>query len=131
MNALREDAPTLPPVGLAGQNSPTLTGLDLWVLNGSSTAGAARRAAEGLEAYGLDVLNVANAQTSTGNASYLFYPTKRAQEARLLGAVLGPQVQVVQAQSNSTAAVKGVLVLTVGSNFRPVYPPGFVPSGQP
>jgi hypothetical protein len=98
------------------------------VLNGTDTPGAALRAAEGLEAYGMQIVRKAKAQAPTGNASYLFYPTKRAQEAQLLGALLGPQVKVVQAPSNSTAAVKGVLVLTVGSNFQPVGPPGFVPS---
>jgi LCP family protein required for cell wall assembly len=128
MKALREDASVLPPVGLSDQNGPTLRGTRLWVLNGSRTPGAAWRAAEGLEAYGMNVVNVANALSPTGNASYLFYPTKRAKEAQLLGALLGPQVQVVQAPSASTAAVKGILVLTVGANFQPVGPPGFVPS---
>jgi LCP family protein required for cell wall assembly len=127
MKALREDATVLPPVGLADQKGPTLRGTRLWVLNGGGPPGAARRAKEGLEAYGLNVVNVAKASSPTGNASILFYPTRRAKEAQLLGALLGPQVQVVLAPSASTAAVKGVLVLTVGSNFRPVGPPGFAP----
>jgi LCP family protein required for cell wall assembly len=128
MKALREDAAVLPPVGLADQKGPTLRGTRLWVLNGGGPRGVARRAADGLEAYGLNVVKVDNAKSPTGNRSILFYPTKRAKEAQLLGALLGPQVQVVLAPSASTAAVKGVLVLTVGSNFQPVGPPGFVPS---
>jgi LCP family protein required for cell wall assembly len=128
MKALREDAAVLPPVGLADQKGPTLRGTRLWVLNGGGPRGAAQRAADGLEAYGLNVVKVANAQSPTGDASYLFYPTKRAKEAQLLGALLGPQVQVVRAPSASTAAVKRILVLTVGANFQPVGPPGFVPS---
>src|SRR6266540_4397716 len=111
-------------------NGPSLRGLRLWVLNGTTTPGAARRAAEGLTAYGMNVVNVANAATPTGAASYLFYPTAKAKEAQLLGALLGPQVKVVQAAPASTAAVKRVLVLTVGSNFQPVGPPSFVPSAQ-
>ncbi len=130
MRALLNDAPVLPPLGLSGQDGPSLRGLRLWVLNGTTTQGAARRAAEGLTAYGLNVVNVANAASPTGNASYLFYPTAKAKEAQLLGALLGPQVKVVQAAPASTAAVKRVLVLTVGSNFQPVGPPGFVPSTQ-
>jgi LCP family protein required for cell wall assembly len=131
MKALREDAPVLPPVGLADQKGPTLRGTRMWVLNGSGPPlipGAAKRAAEGLEAYGLNVVKKDNASSPTGNESFLFYPTKRAKEAQLLGALLGPQVHVVLAPSASTAAVKGILVLTVGSNFQPVGPPGFVPS---
>jgi LCP family protein required for cell wall assembly len=130
MRALLNDAPVLPPVGLAGRDGPSLRGLRLWVLNGSQTPGAARRAAEGLRAYGLDVAKVANAASPTGTASYLFYPTGRAKQAQLLGALLGPQVKVVQAAPASTAAVRKVLVLTVGSSFQPVGPPGFGPSGQ-
>jgi LCP family protein required for cell wall assembly len=130
MRALQNDAPVLPPLGLSGQNGPSLRGLRLWVLNGTTTPGAARRAAEGLTAYGMNVVNVANAATPTGAASYLFYPTAKAKEAQLLGALLGPQVKVVQAAPASTAAVKRVLVLTVGSNFQPVGPPSFVPSAQ-
>jgi LCP family protein required for cell wall assembly len=130
MRALLNDAPVLPPLGLSGQGGPSLRGLRLWVLNGSQTQGAARRAAEGLGAYGLRVVKVANAAAPTGNDSYLFYPTSRAKEAQLLGALLGPQVKVVQAAPTSTAAVRNVLVLTVGANFQPVGPPGFVPSGQ-
>jgi len=130
MRALQQDAPALPPLGLSGQDGPSLRGLRLWVLNGTTTQGWARRAAEGLTAYGMNVVNVANASNPTGNASYLFYPTAKAKEAQLLGALLGPQVKVVQAAPASTAAVKGVLVLTVGSNFQPVGPPGFVPSAQ-
>lgn len=130
MRALQNDASVLPPVGLSGQNGPSLRDLRLWVLNGTATPGAARRAAEGLKAYGMNVVNVANASTPTGNASYLFYPTAKAKQAQLLGALLGPQVKVVQAAPASTAAVKGVLVLTVGSNFQPVGPPGFMPSGS-
>jgi LCP family protein required for cell wall assembly len=130
MRALLNDARVLPPVGLSEQSGPSLRGLRLWVLNGSRTQGAAKRAAEGLRAYGLNVAKVANATAPTGTESYLFYPTRRAKEAQLLGALLGPQVKVVQAAPASTAAVRNVLVLTVGSSFQPVGPPGFVPSGQ-
>jgi LCP family protein required for cell wall assembly len=130
MRALLNDAPVLPPLGLSGQNGPSLRGLRLWVLNGGPTQGAARRAAEGLTAYGMNVVKVANAAAPTGSASYLFYPTRKAKEAQLLGALLGPQVKVVQAAPASTAAVRNVLVLTVGSTFQPVGPPEFVPSGQ-
>jgi len=117
MKAVREDAKTLPPLGLP-TGSPTIKGTRMMVLNGSSVQGAARKAADALDSYGVQVIKTANASAPTGAASILTYPTKLTQQAQLLGALLGPQVSVIKAPSNSTAAVKGVLVLTVGSSFH-------------
>ena len=117
MRAIREDARTLPPLGLP-TGSPTIKDTRLVVLNGGSVQGAARKAADALESYGVRVITTANASAPTGAASILTYPTKLTQQAQLLGALLGPQVKVIKAPSNSTAAVKGVLVLTVGSSFH-------------
>jgi len=117
MRAIRDDAKTLPPLGLP-TGSPTIKGTRMTVLNGSTVVGAARKAADALDSYGVRVILTANASAPTGAESILTYPTKLTQQAQLLGALLGPQVQVIQAPSNSTAAVKGVLVLTVGSTFH-------------
>jgi len=117
MKAIREDVKTLPPLGLP-VGSPTIKDTRIMVLNGSGVPGAARKAADALGSYGVRVVKMANASAPTGAASLLVYPTKLTQQAQLLGALLGPQVKVIKAPSNSTAAVKGVLVLTVGSSFH-------------
>jgi LCP family protein required for cell wall assembly len=117
MKAIRDDAKTLPPLGLPS-GGVTIKGAPVMVLNGSGVQGAARRAADALSSYGLRVIYTGNASAPTGAASVLTYPTRLTQQAQLLGALLGPQVKVIQAPSNSTAAVKGVLVLTVGTTFQ-------------
>jgi LCP family protein required for cell wall assembly len=117
MRAIREDAATLPPLGLPA-GSPTIRGTRMMVLNGSGVAGAAGQAADALAGYGVRVVLTGNAPVKTGAGSVLFYPTKFTQQAQLLGALLGPQVRVVKASPSSTAAVKGVIVLTVGTSFH-------------
>jgi hypothetical protein len=117
LKAIRDDAKTLPPLGLPS-GGVTIKGARIMVLNGSGVQGAARRAADALNTYGLRVIYTGNASAPTGAASVLTYPTRLTQQAQLLGALLGPQVKVIQAPSNSTAAVKGVLVLTVGTTFQ-------------
>ncbi len=117
MKALREDAATLPPVGLPA-GGPTIKGTPMIVLNGSGVPGAARKAAGALESYGLLVTKTANATAPAGASSTLVYPNRLTGQAQLLGALLGPQVKLVRGAPSSTAAVKGVLVLTVGTSFQ-------------
>ncbi len=117
MKAIREDAAALPPVGLPNGQGVSLQSLRVQVLNGSGVPGLAARAAQGLQAYGLHVVGTGNAPAQTGAQSTLAYPARLAQQAQLLGAILGSQVKLVQSQSQSST-----LVLTVGSTFQVVAP---------
>ena len=112
MRALARDAARLPPVGLPGGKGVSLATTRMTVLNGSGAQGAAARAAADLRRLGVRVVGTGNAATQTGQASTLAYPPDLASQARLLSAVLGGQVKLVEAGDSAT------LVLTVGSGFR-------------
>jgi LCP family protein required for cell wall assembly len=121
MNAIKHDVATLPPVGLPNGQGVSLRSVRVQVLNGSGVPGLAARAAQGLQAYGLRIAGTGNAPGQTGATSTLTYPARLAQQAQLLGAVLGSQVKLVQSQGQPAS---DTLVLTVGSNFQVVAPPG-------
>jgi LCP family protein required for cell wall assembly len=119
--ALAADDPRLPPVGLPAGKGISLSALRLSVLNGSGEQGAAGRAAETLRGYGLRIVQTGNAQQQTGTQSTLTYAPAMAQQANLLGSLLGSQVKLVQSNAASPA---GQLTLTVGSSFQIAAPPG-------
>jgi LCP family protein required for cell wall assembly len=112
MRALARDAAQLPPVGLPGAKGVSLAATSVTVLNGGGVQGAASRAAGDLRRLGVRVAGTGNAAKPTGRASTLAYPPDLEQQARLLDAVLGGRVELVEADH------RGDLVLTVGSGFR-------------
>jgi LCP family protein required for cell wall assembly len=111
MRALARDAAQLPPVGLPGAKGVSLAATSVTVLNGGGVQGAASRAAADLRRLGVRVAGTGNADRPTGRASTLAYPPDLEQQARLLDAVLGGRVELVEADH------RGDLVLTVGSGF--------------
>jgi LCP family protein required for cell wall assembly len=111
VRALARDAARLPPVGLPGGKGVSLATTRVTVLNGGGVQGAASRAAAGLRRLGVQVAGTGNAATPTGRASTLAYPPALERQARLLDAVLGGDVRLVEADTG------GGLVLTVGSGF--------------
>ena len=121
MRALADDAAQLPPVGLPAGKGVSLGDIRLVVLNGSGHQGAAAQAADGLRAYGLNVVQTGNAERQTGAESTLTYPPAMAEQARLLGFLLGKQVRLVR--SSDQSAGRNVLTLTVGSSYQVVAPP--------
>jgi LCP family protein required for cell wall assembly len=112
MRALASDAARLPPVGLPGGKGVSLAATPVTVLNGGGVQGAAARAAADLRRLGVRVAGTGNAPRPTGTATTLAYPPSLEQQARLLGAVLGPRVELVEDHGPRS------LVLTVGSGFR-------------
>jgi len=123
MKAIVDDAQQLPPIGLTGGKGVSLRDVRLVVLNGSGANGAAARAADGLRQYGLRVVQTGNATKPTGDASTLTYPPALEQQAKLLSFVLGKQVKLVRAGAGQ-ATGSSALVLTVGSSYQVVAPPG-------
>jgi LytR_cpsA_psr family/LytR cell envelope-related transcriptional attenuator len=123
LDAIRRDqAP--PQVGLTdggkALHGVDLRGLDLMVVNGGGTSGAARAAAESLRGRGFHVSSVGNAEPITGRA-VLTYPAARAEPAKVLAAYLGEGVELVPAGPNGP---KSSLILTIGPGFRlPPAPP--------
>jgi LCP family protein required for cell wall assembly len=111
MRALARDAAQLPRVGLPGGKGVTMAGVPVTVLNGGGVQGAASRAAAGLRRVGVRVAGTGNAARPTGAASTLAYPPSLEQQAKLLGSLLGGQVELVRREG------AGGLVLTVGSGF--------------
>jgi LCP family protein required for cell wall assembly len=114
MKALADDAPELPPVGLPGGKGTSLRDVRVTVLNGGGVQGAAARTAASLQRLGVQVAGTGNAPKPTGDRSTLAYPARLEEQAKLLGYLLGSQVQLTRAATD-----RGVLVLTVGSGFRP------------
>jgi LCP family protein required for cell wall assembly len=112
MRALGRDDARLPPVGLPGGKGMSLAATPVTVLNGGGVSGAAARAAAGLRRLGVRVVGTGNAARPTGRATTLTYPPDLAGQARLLAAVLGGRVELVEADGPRS------LVLTVGSGFR-------------
>ncbi len=123
MKAIVDDAQQLPPIGLTGGKGVSLRDVRLVVLNGSGANGAAARAADGLRQYGLRVVQTGNATKPTGDASTLTYPPALEQQAKLLSFVLGKQVKLVRVGAGQ-ATGSSALVLTVGSSYQVVAPPG-------
>jgi LytR cell envelope-related transcriptional attenuator len=121
MKALADDSGQLPPVGLPSGRGVSLSTLRLAVLNGSGVQGAAAQAAERLRAYGLQIVQTGNAARPTGSESTLAYPAPQAQQAKLLAALLGDQVRLVQSDA---AGSSRTMTLTVGSSFHLAAPPG-------
>jgi hypothetical protein len=119
--ALADDDPQLPPVGLPGGKGVSLGAMRLSVLNGSGQQGAAGRVAETLRTYGLRIVGTGNAPQQIGAESTLTYPPSLAQQANLLGSLLGSQVRLVQSNDPGLA---GQLTLTVGSSFQIPASPG-------
>jgi LCP family protein required for cell wall assembly len=113
--ALADDDPRLPPVGLPGGKGVSLGAMRLSVLNGSGQQGAAGRVAETLRTYGLQIVGTGNAPQQIGAESTLTYPPSLAQQAILLGSLLGSQVRLVQSNDPGLA---GQLTLTVGTSFQ-------------
>jgi LCP family protein required for cell wall assembly len=127
MKAIADDAAELPPVGLPAGKGVTLANLRVVVLNGGGVQGAAAQAADGLRAYGLQIVQTGNASTPTGARSTLRYPKAMTQQAKLLSALLGDQVKLVRSNGSSTdgaAFGRNVLILTVGSSFTIAAPAG-------
>jgi LCP family protein required for cell wall assembly len=112
MRALASDAAQLPPVGLPGGKGVSLAATPVTVLNGGGVPGAAARAAAGLRRLGVRAAGTGNAARPTGRASTLAYPPALEQQARLLGAVLGRRVELVERDGPRS------LVLTVGTGFQ-------------
>jgi LCP family protein required for cell wall assembly len=113
--ALADDDPRLPPVGLPGGKGVSLGAMRLSVLNGSGQQGAAGRVADTLRTYGLQIVGTGNAPQQIGAESTLTYPPSLAQQAILLGSLLGSQVRLVQSNDPGLA---GQLTLTVGTSFQ-------------
>jgi LCP family protein required for cell wall assembly len=123
IKAIADDAAQLPPVGLADGKGVSMRDVRLVVLNGSGEDGAAARAADGLRAYGMRVVQTGNAPKPTGEASTLTYPKSLEQQARLLSFLLGKQVKLVPAAAGQSGGSRA-LVLTVGASYQGIAPPG-------
>jgi LCP family protein required for cell wall assembly len=114
--AIAADAAQLPPVGHpGGKGDADLSGVPVTVLNGGDVPGAARRAADQLQAAGVSASVGGNASRPTGARTVLRYPRRLAAEARLLNAILKGQAQLVPAGPEGP---ERSLLLTIGTGYQ-------------
>jgi LCP family protein required for cell wall assembly len=97
-DAIAADSASLPPVGHpGGKGDANLSGVPVVVLNGGDIPGAARRAAEELQASGVSASVGGNSDRPTGRRTIMRYPQGLTGEARLLNALLKGQAELIPA----------------------------------
>jgi LCP family protein required for cell wall assembly len=119
-DAIRNDAATLPPVGFpGGKGDVRLSSMPVTVLNGGDVPGAARRAADELQAAGVSASVGGNASSPTGSRTILRYPTSMTAAARLLNALLKGQAELIPSGPDGP---KRSLELIVGTGYQGLDP---------
>jgi LCP family protein required for cell wall assembly len=115
-DAINHDAAQLPPVGHpGGKGDASLSSIPVVVYNGGDIPGAARRAADELQATGVSASVGGNASQPTGSRTILRYPKRLTAEARLLNALLKGQAELIPAGPEGP---ERSLALTVGTGFQ-------------